>query len=108
MSPQKEPLFTLHLEGEWRIEQAPDLLRQVGGGWSALIAAAPPPDRVEIDLAEVREIDACGGQLLALLQEQVRRRGMMPLLSAVPPPVRERLALLGYLAQETGGEGGEP
>ncbi|MCM0082890.1 STAS domain-containing protein [Geomonas sp. Red32] len=108
MSPEKEHLFTLHLEGEWRIEQAPDLLQQVAGGWSALLKAAPPPACVEIDLAKVREIDACGGQLLALLQEQVRLRGMTPRLSAVPPTVRERLALLGYLDGETGGEGGEP
>lgn len=50
---------------------------------------------VRLDLAALQELDSCGAQMLWLMQNEARRRGVRLGLSRSSPVADEVLALLG-------------
>lgn len=58
----------------------------------------PAPERVGLDFSQVREIDACGCQLLALFAEQLALRGIAAASCRLGKELADSLALLGFSA----------
>lgn len=78
----KNGLYLLHIEGEMSIYTAAELKSQ-------LLPHLGQPGDVEIDLAEVRELDGAGLQLLMLVKREAVRVGATLRLSRHSPAVLE-------------------
>jgi len=91
------------LYGEWTMNEAAERLKLLAGELALLLEADPRPARAGIDLAGVASIDACGCQLLAVLQENLKRHGIAPEPCRIPPEVMEKIRLLGFAEAFTAG-----
>ena len=84
------------LRGSWSREHALPLHRVLADLLTQLQEREPAPERGVLDLSEVRELDACGCQLLVLFMENLRRRGIPHVPCALNEQVAEQIALLGF------------
>ena len=89
-------LDTTILQGDWTMDGAGQRLKLLAGELAQLLAAEPRPPRVEIRLAELTSVDACGCQLLAVFLENLKRHGIAPAPGFIPPEVMEKIRLLGF------------
>ena len=65
------------LEGAWSIDQAACNKILLACRLAQLLELEPEPDRVEMDLSEISDLDACGCQLLVVFLENLKRRGII-------------------------------
>lgn len=84
------------LQGEWDIGVAVERLKFLSGELDLLLAADPRQSRLEIDLAQVTGIDACGCQLLAVFVAKLKRHGIAALPCGIPPEIMAEPSLLGF------------
>lgn len=84
------------LRGSWSREHALPLHRVLADLLTQLPEREPAPEHAVLDLSEVRELDACGCQLLVLFMENLRRRGIPPVSCALNEQVTGQIALLGF------------
>jgi len=98
------------LQGDWAIGTIAEQLNLLTGELDLLLEADPRPSRVEIDLAGITGIDACGCQLLTLFRENLKACGIAPELCRVPPEVADLLEALGFAdpLEHQGAPGKEP
>lgn len=90
------PVNKLLIQGDWSISNAGERLRFLNGEFNRLLGADPKPAGVEIDLAAVDSIDACGYQLLAVFRENLRRYRLEVATCGIPPEIAGQMRLLGY------------
>jgi anti-anti-sigma regulatory factor len=91
------PMKNLMLQGYWSIGEAAERLKFLTGEFNLLLSADPKPAGVEIDLAAVDNMDACGCQLLAVFLENLRRRYQLDVATCgIPPEIAGQIQLLGY------------
>jgi anti-anti-sigma regulatory factor len=90
------PLNKLLLQGDWGISEAGERLSFLNGEFNLLLGADPRPAGVEIDLAAVDSIDACGCQLLAVFRENLKRYQLDLATCGIPPEIAGQICLLGY------------
>lgn len=95
-SERHENRLRLHAAGELTIYHAADLK-------PALLGALDQGDDIEIDLADVCELDSSGVQLLMLMKREAAAAGKSLSLSGHSPAVLEVFELLGL-----GGWFGDP
>ena len=84
------------LRGSWSREHALPLHGLLADLLTQLPERDPAPERAVLDLSGVRELDACGCQLLVLFMENLRRRGIPPVPCALDEQVAGQIALLGF------------
>jgi anti-anti-sigma regulatory factor len=84
------------LDGEWTMNGAAERLELLAGQLAMLLEADPRPTRVDLELAGVANIDACGCQLLAVFLENLKLHGITPEPCGIAPEVREQITLLGF------------
>jgi anti-anti-sigma regulatory factor len=84
------------LQGEWTLENAADIRTVLAAKLASLQEVEERPDSVELQMAEMTGIDACGCQLLAIFLGNLRRDGITPLPCEMTEQVRERIAVLGF------------
>ena len=87
---------SITLEGEWFMDKAADLLELLADKLAHLLEANPGLAKVEIDMAGVVDLDACGCQLLVVFLENVRRHGITPLPCCMQPQVMDKIERLGF------------
>ncbi|HJV35007.1 STAS domain-containing protein [Geomonas sp.] len=92
------------LEGDWVLENVDRHRKQLADALAQLLQSPQPECQVELDLARMTDIDACGCQLLALFLMGLGRQGVTPRLQDMPGELREKLVLLGYDDVLAGGE----
>ena len=95
---------SISLQGEWSLENAADVQTALTAKLASLQEAEERPDSVELQMAEMTGIDACGCQLLAIFLGNLRRDGITPLPCGMAEQVRERIAVLGFGALVKGSE----
>jgi len=86
----------LSLRGEWGTSEAVERQSQLTGDFNLLLQAEPRPGRIEIDLAGITSLDACGCQLLAVFLGNLERHGVASELCGIPPEIRAQINLLGF------------
>lgn len=84
------------LEGEWVLETADQQIKDLAERLAKLLHCEPRPCQVEVDLAGIAEIDACGCQMLALFLAHLTRHGVTPLPCGSSTDVKDKLVLLGF------------
>ena len=84
------------LQGEWNINVAVERLKFLDGELDLLLEADPRQSRLEIDLAQVTGIDACGCQLLAVFVARLKRHGIAALPCRIPSEIMDEVRLLGF------------
>lgn len=84
------------LEGEWSMDKAADLRQQLTVKLRQLLEATPRPDRVEVDLDGVSDLDACGCQLLLVFLENLKRQGIAAVPLGIPQQIIAKIELLGF------------
>lgn len=77
-------------------EHAVELHRLLTDRLAELSDSEPAPERAELDLSGVRELDACGCQLLVLFMEHLKRRGIAPSPCGQDGEISRQIALLGF------------
>ena len=92
----------VELSGAWTAERASELQRFLAGQLSGLGELDPRPEQVDLNLAELCDIDACGCQLLLVFVENLRRRGIVPATRGTGEQVMEKIELLGFGEPLTG------
>jgi anti-anti-sigma regulatory factor len=86
------------LEGEWSMDRASDNLEFLTGKFQQILEADPRPDRIEIDMAGLSYLGACGCQLLVVFLENLRRHEITPVPCSIPQLVMDNIGLLGFTA----------
>lgn len=84
-----ETRASLPIDGEMTIYRAAELK-------DILLAALAATQALDIELAQVEEIDTTGVQLLLLAQREAARAGKALRLVGHSAPVREAFAMLGF------------
>ena len=84
------------LQGAWDIIAVTERLKFPCGELDLLLEANPRQSRLEIDLARVTGIDACGCQLLAVFVARLKRHGIAALPCGIPPEIMDQVGLLGF------------
>jgi anti-anti-sigma regulatory factor len=87
---------SIMLHGEWTISRAAERLKLLAGEFAQLFEACPRHARVDINMAGVASVDACGCQLLVVFLENLRRQGIAPEPSYIAPEIMEQVRLLGF------------
>jgi len=87
---------SITLEGVWSMEQAAHLRTLLAERLARILELKPGSDRVEIDLAEVSDLDACGCQLLVVFLENLKRRGITPVPYGLKQQIVDKIDLLGF------------
>lgn len=82
------------LEGEWGTDQVADLKNLLADHLAGIRRAAGT--RAELDLSALTALDACCCQLIAVFLDNMRRRGLVPVLTGMPEQLHETIALLGF------------
>ena len=82
------------LEGEWGTDQVADLKNLLADHLAGIRRAAET--RAELDLSALTALDACCCQLIAVFLDNMRRRGLVPVLTGMPEQLQETIALLGF------------
>ena len=96
MHVEPPPPASIMLHGEWTISRAAERLKLLAGEFAQLFEACPRHARVEINMAGVASVDACGCQLLVVFLENLRRQGIASEPSYIPPEIMEQICLLGF------------
>jgi anti-anti-sigma factor len=84
-----ETRASLPIDGEMTIYRAAELK-------DTLLAALAAAQALDIELAQVEEIDTSGVQLLLLVQREAARAGKPLVLVGHSAPVRDAFAMLGF------------
>jgi len=87
---------SIMLEGAWSIDQAACNQELLAGRLAQLLELVPEPDRVEMDLNEISDLDACGCQLLVVFLENLKRRGIVPVVCRPKQRIMDKINLLGF------------
>ncbi|GFO69642.1 hypothetical protein GMLC_32210 [Geomonas limicola] len=84
------------LTGAWTMDQAVEGLSFLALALQDQLEATPPPTSTEVDLSQVRELDACGCQLLAVFLENLKGNGILPVPHGLAPALFDTTRLLGF------------
>ena len=85
------------LEGTWSLQHASHLQKLLADRLAQLLEPEPAgPGRIQVDLTQVCELDACGCQLLVVFLENLKRHGIAPVPCGLKQQIMDTIDLLGF------------
>lgn len=87
---------TIVLSGGCGVEQAAELARLLDDALAQVAEREEGGRCLDLDLTGICELDACGCQLLAVVMENARRRGVTPSICGIDEGIRRSAELLGF------------
>jgi anti-anti-sigma regulatory factor len=88
---------TIALAGPCTMNNASELLKLAKGELVRVLEIGSRPESVRLDLSGVTELDACGCQLLAVLVDNLTRRGIATVPCGLSDEVNKTVKMFGFL-----------